>query len=131
MIKLWQPVREFLPIAAILLLCLIIVPVAQANDNGNSSNGTNATVAQQATTQTGPTAIAPAETAKAAKPKPRVATTKPQDKSVLDNDVLNSPISYFKKAFTTEEEESDATSSNGAVMITVKALIATLLSTIM
>ncbi|MBC5994059.1 hypothetical protein [Pontibacter cellulosilyticus] len=131
--KLWQPVREFLPIAAILLLCLIVVPVAQANGNGNGngSNGATTATVQQNTTPATTTTAASAETAKVAKAKPKAPATKPQNKSVLDTEVLDSPIGYFKKAFTSEEDEADATANNGAVMITVKALIATLLSTIM
>ena len=128
--KLWQPVQEFLPIAAILLLCLIVVPVAQANGNGNGNNGTSTATVQQNTTPATTTA-ASAETTKATKSKAKAPATKPQNKSVLDTEVLDSPIGYFKKAFTSEEDEADATANNGAVMITVKALIATLLSTIM
>ncbi|GAB3203035.1 hypothetical protein ABID22_001206 [Pontibacter aydingkolensis] len=130
MIKLWQPVREFLPVVAVVLLCLIIVPVDHANGNSNGSNGATTITPQQNTTPAVTTA-ASSETTKTAKPKAKVTAIKPQNKSVLDTDVLDSPIGYFKKAFSSEEDEADAASNSGAVMITVKALIATLLSTIM
>lgn len=128
MSKLWQPFREFLPIAAVILLCMIIVPVAQANDNSGAT--TAATVAQAAPQSTATTAAA-ADSPKTTKPKAKVAATKPRDKSVLDTEVLDSPISYFKHAFSSEEDDASASSNNGAVVITVKALVATLLSTIM
>lgn len=119
MTKLLQPVQRLMPIVAIMLLCLFFVPTAQSNGNNGGTTST-----QQNTLPT------TAEDAKTVKPKPK-ATTKPQNKSVLDTEVLDSPISYFKKAFSSEEEETDTSSSSGAVIITVKALIATLLSTIM
>ena len=112
--------------AAIVLLCLLIVPVAQAN-NGNGSNGAAVTTVQQATPATTASAAEASKTVK----KEKAPATKPQNKSVLDTEVLDSPIGYFKKAFASEEDEADAVANNGAVMITVKALIATLLSTIM
>ena len=124
----------FLPVVAVVLLCLSAMPFAQANGNGNGNNGTTTASVQQNTVpaQASPAATltASAEATKAQKPKPKT-TVKPQNKSVLDTEILDSPIGYFKKAFATEEDEADAASNNSAVMITVKALVATLLSTIM
>lgn len=127
MIKLWQHVREIMPMALVVLLCLIVVPVAQANSNGNN-NGTTA-VQQQSVQQNAAVAVQ-TEDQKHAKSKAKVAV-KPSDKSVLDAEVLASPIAYFKNAFASEEDDSDAAPTSNAVVITVKALIATVLSTIM
>ena len=127
MTRLWKQVQYYSPMAAIVLLCLLIVPVAQAN-NGNGSNGAAVTTVQQATPPA--TTASAAEASKTVK-KEKAPATKPQNKSVLDTEVLDSPIGYFRKAFASEEDEADAVANNGAVMITVKALIATLLSTIM
>ncbi|SFU67897.1 hypothetical protein [Pontibacter akesuensis] len=131
MTKVWGTVREFLPMAAIILLCMLFMPVAQAHAENNgtgTSNGTaNGTaVSTQQTTATVSSdqkTVAPAAKAK-------VAATKPRDKSVLDAEVLESPLDYFRNAFGSEEEEADAARA-GAVIITVKALVATLLSTVM
>ncbi|MFD2246809.1 hypothetical protein [Pontibacter ruber] len=55
----------------------------------------------------------------------------PKQKSVLDAEVLESPISLLKDAFTSsEEDESEVTTQPSTLVLTVKALIATLLSTI-
>jgi hypothetical protein len=125
--KLWQRVREYMPMAAMLLLCIIIVPAAQANtNNGNSAAATQHTEAQSTTVAVAAPDDAPA--AKATNPK---AANKPCQKSVLDAEVLESPIGYFRNAFSSEEDEADVAPNSGAVMIAVKALVATLLSTIM
>ncbi len=50
---------------------------------------------------------------------------------MLDAEVLESPIAYLRDAFSGEEDATDAPVNTGAVMLTVKALVATLLSTIM
>lgn len=123
--SLWQQVREFIPMAAIIVLCLAIVPSAQANTNNNGSSTTTAT--QQTSTRN--TASAAPDGTKPSKAKPKA--TKPASKSVLDDEMLANPISYFRDAFSSEEDNADATPSSGAVMMTVKALVATLLSTIL
>lgn len=125
MSKLRQHVREFMPMTVVILLCIIVVPTAQANSNGNGS----ATVQQQTVQQNSTVAVS-TEDQMNSKPKAKVAA-KPRDKSVLDAEVLASPIAYFRNAFTSEEDDSAAAPNSGAVMITVKALVATLLSTIM
>lgn len=125
--NLWQQLRDYVPVAAVLLLCMIIVPTAQAGAFDNSGAATTAT-AQQTNGQS--TATAVAGDTNPAKDKPKVST-RPREKSVLDAEVLESPMAYFRNAFSSEEDDSDAASSSGAIMITVKALIATLLSTIM
>ncbi|WP_345160894.1 hypothetical protein [Pontibacter saemangeumensis] len=123
--KLWQQVREFIPMAALILLCLVIVPTAQANTNGSA---TTTTATQQADTQ--PPAVDVPGGTKAAKAKPKAAT-KPASKSVLDEEVLDSPISYLRNAFSSQEDGADAMPNSSPVMVTVKALVATLLSTIL
>lgn len=123
--NLWQHVREFVPMAAVIVLCLVIVPSAQASTGNNGSNTTTT-----ATQQTQTTAAAATDGTKPQKAKPE-ATTRPASKSVLDDEVLDSPISYFREAFSSEKEDTDAAPSSDAVTMTVKALVATLLSTIL
>lgn len=120
--NLWQQMREYLPMAAVLLLCMIIVPTAQAG-TGNSGGA--------ATTQQATAAVAAiSDDTNPEKAKQKVST-KPRERSILDTEVLESPMAYFKNAFSSEEDSSDAASSSSALMIAVKALVATLLSTIM
>lgn len=121
--NLWQHLREYLPMAAVLLLCMIVVPAAQANTGTNGG----ATVTASAQHTNGQTAAVSNDPAKGK----QKASTKPRDKSVLDAEVLESPIGYLKNAFSSEEDSADAAPSSNAVMLTVKALVATLLSTIM
>lgn len=137
--NLWQHLREYLPMAAVLLLCMIVVPAAQANtgSNGGASTastegtGSNGSATVTASAQhTNGQSVATAATNDPAKGKQKVST-KPRDKSVLDAEVLESPIGYFKNAFSSEEDSTDAAPSSNAVMLTVKALVAALLSTIM
>lgn len=123
--NLWQSVREFIPMAAVIVLCLVIVPCAQANTNNKGSSTAVAT--HQTSPQT--TVEAAPDGTKTTKAKPKA--TKPASKSVLDDEMLDSPISYFRDAFSSEEDNADATPSSGAVMMTVKALVAVLLSTIL
>lgn len=116
--------RDYVLLATIALLCMIVMPTTQAHaSNGNGNNGSTTTAApQQAPEQ---------QKASATKATPAKKTTKPREKSVLDSEVLESPISYFRDAFSSGEDESDTASRSSAVVITVKTLIATLLSTVM
>jgi hypothetical protein len=125
MINLWQSIQRILPMAAILLLCVAAVP-AQDQTNNTNTSATAATNNSQTNTATAEVLTS------SARPKAK-AITKPREKSVLDAEVLESPLSYFKRAFSSDEEEQNDTyaANPGAVVITVKALIATLLSTIM
>ncbi|MCJ8163852.1 hypothetical protein MKJ04_03295 [Pontibacter sp. E15-1] len=106
--------------AAILALCFVIVPTAQA---GSQNTGCTIT----ATVQQSAPGEAPAKKIKHV----RATSTKPASKSVLDAEVLDSPFSYFKNAFFPEEKENGTASGPAAALITLKLLIATLLSTIM
>ncbi|RDV13063.1 hypothetical protein DXT99_21430 [Pontibacter diazotrophicus] len=129
--NLWQQMREYVPMAAVLLLCMIIVPTAQASTNNNggaSTTSTAATVSEQTNSQSAVTAVAGDTNPAKAKQK---VITKPPEKSMLDTEVLASPMAYFKNAFSSEEDSADSASNTNVVMLAVKALIATLLSTIM
>ena len=122
---LWQQLRDYVPVAAVLLLCIVVVPTAQASTNNNGGASTTAT-----TQQTGSQSTVVANDTNPAKGKQKVSN-KPHEKSILDTEVLASPVEYFRSAFSSEEDSSDAAPSSNAVMLTVKALVATLLSTIM
>lgn len=114
--KVWQYIRVIIPVAVIALLLALPCPAMYTN------NGATATTPITATTDT---QAAPAKTA-TAKPK----ATKPRSKSVLDADVLDSPLSYFREAFTSEEDDNSSDGASTAIN-TVKALVATLLSTVL
>jgi len=114
MIRLRQIYKHFVLALALLLAFASTLSVAQA--------GTNNT----ATTQAEITAPVTGN------PEAQKTTPKPQQKSLLDSEVLESPVAYFKHAFTPEKEDtSDTAASPGALVLALKALIATLLSTIM
>lgn len=117
----WQRFRIFIPVASVALLLSLPCPFASANDsNGAATTQTTATTSED----NGATAKA------SAKPKTKPVVAKTRDKSVLDADALDSPLSYFKEAFTSEEDKSNEDSSPTLVN-TVKVLVATLLSTVM
>ena len=106
--------------AAFVALCFVSVPFALADTSSNDSACTTTAAQQaQATTATDGT-------------KSKEAKPKATNRSVLVDEMLNSPISYFREAFSSEEEEKAGTAPGpDAVTITVKALVATLLSTIL
>ncbi|PRY14926.1 hypothetical protein CLV24_103165 [Pontibacter ummariensis] len=124
--NLWRRIQEYMPIVALVLLSILIMPAALANGN---NNGNSATVSASATPQVSPLATEDTKASKAT-PATKVAP-KPKEKSVLDAEVLESPMEYFKKAFSSDEEGgADTAPNSGAAMMTVKALVAMLLSTI-
>lgn len=114
--------------AAVMVLCLVIVPTAQANNGSNATTTTAATSTQQSTTQANATAAHTDINPPKSKSKKAAS---PADKSLLDDEVLDSPISYFREAFSSEEDSKEAAPSSDALTMTVKALVATLLSTIL
>jgi hypothetical protein len=116
----WQQFRFFIPVASIALLLSLPCPAALAN------NGNGAATNPQTTATTEDNGTTPKATAK---PKTKPAAAKTRDKSVLDADALDSPLSYFKEAFTSEEDKSSLDSPT--LVNTVKVLVATLLSTVM
>ncbi|WP_299758703.1 hypothetical protein [uncultured Pontibacter sp.] len=125
MTETWVKVRDYLPMVAVLLLCMLVMPATQAHAE-NSNNGSSATTIQQQHVQ--PTTE---QKAAANNPKPKATSVKPREKSALDAEVLESPLAYFRDAFTSGEDESDTASGAGVVIITLKALVATLLSTVL
>ncbi len=115
----WQHTRVILPASVIVLLLSLPCAVVQANNNvANNSAQTTAPVTDQNKPQ------------KVTTTKAKVTTVRARDKSVLDAEVLDSPLAYFREAFTPDGEESDG-SAAPAVVNTVKALVATLLSTVL
>jgi hypothetical protein len=127
MTKAWGKVRDLLPMVAILLLCMVIMPTTQAYAETN--NGTSATTQQVMQDATAPQAVT-AQGTTPDKEKPKATTTKPRERSVLDAEVLESPLAYFRDAFSSDGDESDSATGSNAVVVTLKALIATLLSTV-
>ncbi|OKL40886.1 hypothetical protein A3841_13650 [Pontibacter flavimaris] len=113
---------------AILLLCMVIMPTTQAY--AETSNGTSAAAAQQVMQDAAAPQTVTAQGTTPDKEKPKATTTKPRERSVLDAEVLESPLAYFRDAFSSEGEESDTATGSNAVVVTLKALIATLLSTV-
>ena len=129
MINLWQPVRTLAAVAAILCLCMVQAPVAASGTNGTAPTQTTTPTSPQTDSAT-PQADAKVATATGTAAKPK-AVTKPSEKSILDADVLDSPMSYLRDAFSTAESENvETTAHSGPIMMTLKALIASLLSTI-
>jgi hypothetical protein len=114
MLRSWKSISVTVGLAALLLLGVTTMPNAAQLQNGNAS------------TQTTIVADAPATNATSAKP----AVSKKQ-KSVLDADVLESPFSFFKDMSGSDEDESEVNVKPSAVVLALKALAATLLSTIM
>lgn len=116
--KFTQFVRPFIPIAVVILLCVTTAPAAQAN-NGNSTGPAQKT----ATTSN-------SQEQQDVK-QPKVTAQKPSQKSVLDADMLERPLSFFKNSFSPEEDDDDEMFSHSStVVMAVKALIASLLSTL-
>lgn len=127
MTTLWQPVQVLTAIAVILLLCIAQTPVALSGTNGAASAQATTSTTVQVDAAQQPNAKVSTGSMPAAKPK---AITKPREKSILDADVLDSPMSYLRNAFSPEEDDMDAPAHSGAVMVMLKALAASLLSTI-
>jgi hypothetical protein len=113
MLRSWKSISVTASLAALMLLGTTMPNAAQLQ-NGN------------APTQTTVVAEAPATNTAASKP----AAPKKQ-KSVLDADVLESPFSFFKDMSGSDEDESEVNVKPSAVVLALKALAATLLSTVM
>ncbi|WP_299990071.1 hypothetical protein [uncultured Pontibacter sp.] len=118
MLKKWKSLSVTTGLATLLLLGVTATPNAAHLNNGNST--------AEATTVIAPNTNSPAAT-NATEP----ATPKKQ-KSVLDADALDSPFSFFKDLSGSDEDDSsDVTVKSSTVILALKALAATLLSTIM
>ncbi|MBF9253024.1 hypothetical protein I2I11_06955 [Pontibacter sp. 172403-2] len=125
-----QPVHALTTVAALLLLCMVQAPVAMSGTNGTASTQANtSTTSSQVDAAQQTKASVSTGNMPAAKPKTK-AITKPREKSILDADVLDSPMSYLRNAFSSEEEDMEAPAHPGPVVVTLKALAASLLSTI-
>lgn len=119
MVKKWKSLSVTALLATLLLLGVTTTPNAADLNNGNATTETTTVVAPNADTT-----VATEE----AKP----ATSKKQ-KSVLDAEVLESPLSFFKdlNSGSDEEDSSDVAVKSSTIVLALKALAATLLSTIM
>lgn len=116
MSKLKHFIRLIVPVATVVLLCVSTAPDAQAN------NGTNVSSAHKAET--------PATTTQNSK-KPDATTQKQHPKSVFDADVLERPLSFFKDSYSSEDDDNEYASHTSTIFNAIKALIASLLSTIL
>ena len=114
MLRSWKSIYVKASLAALLLLGVTTTPNAAQLQNGNPSAQTTAV------------ADAPATNASTAKP---IAPKK--QKSILDADALESPFSFFKDMSGSDEDESEMNVKPSTVVLALKALAATLLSTIM
>lgn len=110
MLKLLQSVRILIPVVAAFLLCSSFVPAASAECIGIEA--CSCTKAQSALTVT-----------------PDQAPEKKSKKSVLDAEVLDHPFSFFEDAFD-NNAEPEVSEHYKTLTLTVKTLIASLLSTI-
>ncbi|MER2999036.1 hypothetical protein [Pontibacter populi] len=113
----WQHLRFIFAAAIVAMLLSMPCPEVFANNGNTTAQNTNTTIDNDTATKS------------ASKAKPKSSTTRVKDKSVLDAEVLDSPLAYFKEAFT-PEDESDDSNAAPALINTVKALVATLLSTV-
>lgn len=121
MFKNWKSVSVTTALSATLLLAATTVP-SVANLNTNKD-----------TTHTHALAKAPVQNTLATEaPKSgELATGSQKQKSVFDDDALQSPFSFLKDTSGTHEGNNDITAASSTVVLALKALAATLLSTIM
>lgn len=114
----YQQLRFIFAAAIVVMLLSLPCPEVLANNGPNTTTQSSTAAADNDTT-----------TKSASKTKAKSSTTRVKDKSVLDAEVLDSPLAYFKEAFTPEDENNDSDAAP-ALVNTVKALVATLLSTV-
>ncbi len=121
--KKWKSVSVTTVLSAALLLGITAAPYAANLNNGKATTETNALA--EAPAQTAPTTATTGNTAKPAEaPK--------KQKSILDADALQSPFSFLKDAAGgSDDENNDIAAPSSMVVSALKALAATLLSTIM
>jgi hypothetical protein len=101
-----------LSLIVVILLCTVTIPVTKADNGGPVLKNTNTT--QQETKQS------------------KSVTQKPAQKSVFDADMLERPLSFFRNSYDSEDDNDDSSlfSHSTTIIIAFKALIASLLSTI-
>jgi hypothetical protein len=115
MIKSWKTISVSASLAALLLVGAVTTPRAERLQQGAATSQATAVSSTNAAAQTNTT-------------KP---DTQKKHKSILDADVLENPFSFFKDVTTSDEDESDLNVKPSTVVLALKALAATLLSTIM
>lgn len=121
MLKKWKSVSVTTVLSAALLLGVTAAPYAANLNNGKATAETHALA--PASTQGG----ASTNTGNTTKP----AEAPKKQKSVFDADALQSPLSFLKDATSSDEEDNDIAAKSSMVVLALKALAATLLSTIM
>jgi predicted phage gp36 major capsid-like protein len=122
MFKKWQSVSVTTVLSAALLLGITAAPYAANLNNGKATTETHVVVEAPVQTTT------PTTTGNTAKP----AEAPKKQKSVFDADALQSPFSFLKDAVGgSDEEDKDVAAKSSMVVLALKALAATLLSTIM
>lgn len=127
MLKKWKSLSLTAGLATILLLGATTTPSAADPNNGKSATETSAVE----TTVT----VAPETSANTATDTNNAkASNSKKQKSVLDAEVLESPLSIFNDFSSGSDEDEDAsnmTVKSSTIVLALKALAATLLSTIM
>lgn len=119
MFNLKHLIRSFVTIAAVVLLCVTAAPDAHAN-NKHSATASQATETSITLNST-----------QGNKQTQSKENQKPSQKSIFDADVLERPLSYFINSFSSDEDDDeDMLSYGNTIIITIKALLASLLSTI-
>ncbi|WP_143741258.1 hypothetical protein [Pontibacter ramchanderi] len=124
MLQKWKTLTVTTGIATILLLGVVTAPNAADLNNGTATTEATTTVAPA------PASSNPEAVKSDAKP-----ASSSKQKSVLDAEVLESPLSILKDITSgSDEEESndaDLTVKSSTLVLALKALVATLLSTVM
>ena len=121
MLKKWKSLSLTAGLATILLLGVTTTPNAADLNNGKAAAEATVAVAPD----TNATTATETNNAKPSNPK--------KQKSVLDAEVLESPLSIFNdfSSGSDEEDASNMTVKSSTIVLALKALAATLLSTIM
>lgn len=121
MLKKWKSVSVTTVLSATLLLGITAAPYAANLNNGK------ATIETYTIAETPAQAVSPVTTGNTAKP----AEEPKKQKSVFDADALQSPFSFLKDAASgSDEEDNDIAAKSSMIVLALKALAATLLSTI-
>lgn len=120
MLKKWKTVSVAASLSAFMLLGVATTPHAAELHDGTA---TSQAIVEQKTNEASATASTKTATAQPA--------TQKKQKSVLDAEALESPFSFFTDMSSSEEDESEVSAKSSAMVLALKALAATLLSTIM
>ncbi|QCR23932.1 hypothetical protein [Pontibacter sp. SGAir0037] len=127
-------IGHFILLKATLIVAMICIvasaPVAAPlNNNNGASNSSTVQCCHKNSDHPSAEAIAACH---ASSSKPATSKAAPAKKSVLDAEALESPFSFFKdyNPSSGDRDESDILPQASAIIITVKTLVAALLSTI-